>query len=133
MTTLIPPIIKVSKGFLWIELLISTRKLKEIFCVDEWKITKEVKSGYRWLPTWKSLIVINDLCKYSTSLLMTARSNDKCFEIIQQGTIYFKKLRIFLKLLKQILQDTEKNKKKFHQLFQVMLAFIPQTISRCSK
>ena len=106
------PSTKVSKGFFWIELLRSIHRQQEIFSVDEWSFTREVKSEYSWLPAGKSSMVINDLCKGRASLIMAAGSNGKWFGIIRQGTINSKIFWIFLRLLKQILQDTEKNKKK---------------------
>ena len=81
------PSIKISKGFFWIELLRSIHSQKEIYSIDEWSFTRDVKWEYSWLPAGKRSMVINDLCKGSASLIMAAGSNGRWFGIIKQGTI----------------------------------------------
>ena len=103
----------ITKGVFWIELLKSIHNQQVIFSVDEWSFTRAVKAEYSWLPVGKSSIVINDLCKGSASLIMAAGSDGRWFGIIRQGTIDSKIFWMFLMLLKQILQVTEKNKQKF--------------------
>ena len=106
------PSIKISKGFFWIELLRSIHSQKEIYSINKWSFTRDVKWEYSWLPAGKSSMVINDLCKGSASLIMAAGSNGRWFGIIKQGTINSKVFWIFLRLLEQILIDTEKSKQK---------------------
>ena len=71
-----------AEGVFWIELLKSIYKQQLIFRVDEWSCTKAVKAEYSWLPVDKSWVVINDLCKGSSSLIMAAESNGRWFGII---------------------------------------------------
>ena len=106
------PSIKISKVFFWIELLKSIHRQQEIYSVDKWSFTRDVKSEYSWLPVGKSSMVINDLCRGSANLIMAAGSNGKWFGIIRQGTIDSEIFWIFLRLLNKILQDTEKNQQK---------------------
>ena len=101
------PSTKISKGFFWIELLKSIHRQQEIYSVDEWSFTRDVKSEYSWLPVGKSSMVINDLWRGSARRIMTAGSNGKWFGIIRQGTIDSEIFWIFLRLLNKILQDTE--------------------------
>ena len=106
------PSTKISKGFFWIELLKLIHRQQEIYSVDEWSFTRDVKSEYSWLPVGKSSMVINDLWRGSASLIMAAGSNGKWFGIFRQGTIDSEIFWIFLRLLNKILQDTEKNQQK---------------------
>ena len=102
-----------AKGVFWIELLKSIYKQQVIFSVDEWSFTRAVKAEYSWLPVGKNSVVIYDLCKGSASLIMAKGSDGGWFGIIRQWTIDSKIFWMFLRLLKRILQVTEKSKQKF--------------------
>ena len=103
---------KFSKWFFWIELLKSIHSQQEIYSVDEWSFTIDVKSEYSWLSVVKSSMVINDLWRGSASLIMAVGSNGKWFGIIRQGTIGSEIFWRFLRLLNKIIQDTEKDQQK---------------------
>ena len=102
-----------AKGVFRIVLLKSIYKQQVTFRVDEWNFIRAVKAEYSWLPVGKISVVINDLCKGSVSLIMAAESDGRWFGIIRQGTIDSKIFWMFLRLLKRILQMTEKSKQKF--------------------
>ena len=93
----------VAKGWFAVELLIVIHSRKIVINVDESSFERSVKQNYSWLPRGSSGIILNDVFKRKSSLILATASNLLWFAMIKEVTVSSLEFCLFIKLLVKVL------------------------------